>query len=318
MKIQKLINVFLPLSFLALPGCFGHNVGPASEVKINQTPERLIRGKYLVMNVSDCLGCHSKSNANNFGLPMISGTEGQGGMLFGEDEGLPGNIYAKNITPDAIGNWTDGEVLRAVTEGVSKDGTALFPLIPYTHLGIMSQDDVYSIIAYIRTLKPIKNEVPARTLNFPLNFIVKSMPKKAEFQPIPDKTTTAYGGYLVNAAGCIECHTQMDKGTPKPGMDFAGGSPFKLKGFGTVRSANITPDKNTGIGTWTREQFIARFKQYDTPEAKQIPVKPKEFNTVMPWLALSGMTEEDLGAIYDYLKTLKPVENKVVKFESES
>jgi len=84
-----------------------------------------------------------------------------------------------------------------------------------------------------------------------------------------------------------------------------------------VRSANITPDMETGIGKWNKYQFVSKFKQYDNPDAHNIPVKPNDFNTVMPWMMYSGMTEEDLSAIYAYLRTVKPVSNKVVKFSQQ-
>jgi hypothetical protein len=84
-----------------------------------------------------------------------------------------------------------------------------------------------------------------------------------------------------------------------------------------VRSANITPDMETGLGKWTKNEFLAKFKQFSTPESRNIPVKPNDFNTVMPWTMYGGMTEEDLSAIYAYLRTLKPISNMVVKFSQQ-
>jgi hypothetical protein len=93
-------------------------------------------------------------------------------------------------------------------------------------------------------------------------------------------------------------------------MDFAGGREFPIP-TGTVRSMNITSDKS-GIGSWTKEAFIRRFKAYEN-KAQPI-VREGEFNTVMPWTVLSGMTESDLGAVYDYLRTLQPVKHSVERF----
>jgi hypothetical protein len=316
MRTKTILSIIL-LTTLFNTSCFSNKVGPASDEKIISSPALVERGKYLVYHVSLCIDCHSAHNENIFGRPEKPGTEGQGGELFGKEAGFPGNIYARNITPYGIGDWTDGEVIRAITTGVSKDGHALFPLMPYGNFGKMAKDDIYAIVAYIRTLKPVKNDVPPTKLDFPLNFIVNSMPKPADPQTRPDeKSSVAYGKYMVNASGCFICHTKMNKGTPLEGMEYAGGEEFPLPGRGIVRAANITPDKATGIGTWSREQFIARFKAYDTPAAKNLPVKDKEFQTVMPWMYFNGKTEEDLGAIYDFLRTVKPIENKVEKFSA--
>jgi hypothetical protein len=96
-------------------------------------------------------------------------------------------------------------------------------------------------------------------------------------------------------------------------MDFAGGMEFYAP-IGTIRSVNITPHDETGIGKWTKEEFINRFKSFDPAVYEFVSVKQTDFNTPMPWIMYAGMTEEDLGAIYDYLRTLKPKNNFVNRF----
>src|SRR5690606_12322394 len=134
-------------------------------------------------------------------------------------------------------------------------------------------------------------------------------------EEIDRSNTAAYGKYLVTIASCAECHTHAVDGQPIEGMEFAGGQEFNLGPMGIVRTSNITPHPETGIGNWTKEEFVNRFKQ-NIPDSNStfISVKAGEFNSIMPWVMYGGMTEEDLGAIYDYLKTLKPVYNKVEKF----
>jgi len=135
---------------------------PASTEKIEATPARVARGEYLVEHVSDCLGCHS-DHLDTFGYPVKPGTEGQGGFIFDRNLGFPGVVAAQNITSDpadGLGNWTDGEVLRAIREGVDRKGDALFPMMPYQHLRHMSDDDAKAVVAYLRTLKPVHNQVP--------------------------------------------------------------------------------------------------------------------------------------------------------------
>jgi mono/diheme cytochrome c family protein len=189
-------------------------------------------------------------------------------------------------------------------------------MMPYYNYNQMTREDVHSIVAYLRTLKPIKNEVPKSELDFPLNFIVKTMPVNTYNPPKPvDKSNTVqYGKYLVTMASCADCHTPTDKEmNPLPGMDFAGGAEF-IAPFGTIRSANITPHSETGVGKWTKEEFIKRFKTYDPAVNQYVSVSQQEFNTPMPWTMYAGMTEEDLGAIYDYLKTVKPIYHPVNRF----
>jgi hypothetical protein len=127
-----------------------------------------------------------------------------------------------------------------------------------------------------------------------------------------------YAAYMVNAAACFECHTNVNKGDPLPGMDFAGGREFGVPGGAIVRSANITPDKETGIGNWTKAQFVARFRMYADSNNKPAHINQGEFQTIMPWYAYGKMKPSDLEAIYNYLRTVKPVSNKVVKFQPKA
>jgi len=291
------------------------DVGAAPKLKINTTAAQIERGRYLANHVSVCMDCHSTRDWNLFAGPPKAGTEGKGGERFGPEMGLPGTIYSRNITPAGVGHWTDGELFRAITSGVTREGKALFPLMPHASYGRMDQEDIKSIIAYLRSLKPISNEVPDSELEFPINFIVNTIPQKPNFQTRPDTTDQiAYGRYMVNAAGCADCHTKREKGEHVAGMEFAGSAEFALPG-GIVRSANLTPDAETGLGRWTKAAFIARFKALDPATGyKPHPVKPGDRQTIMPWPMYAGMSEQDLGAIYTYLQTLKPIPNRVVTF----
>jgi mono/diheme cytochrome c family protein len=226
---------------------------------------------------------------------------------------LPGDFYARNITPAGVGDWTDGELLRAITVGVNKQGNALFPLMPYPNYAQMDREDVEAMIAYMRTLKPIVNHVPERTLQFPMHLIIRTIPQDAAFAPRPSPSDrVAYGGYLARTASCADCHTARDQGTPRPGMTYGGGMEFRWPWGTVVRSANITPDADTGIGTWTEEQFIQKFKAFENAPAPVLSDAELRDNTVMPWRAYAGMTPEDLGAIYAFLRTQTPVINRVV------
>lgn len=289
------------------------NVGEAAELHIVATPERVKRGEYLANHVTLCMDCHSTRDWAKFSGPMVAGTNGKGGEYFDQKMGFPGKFYAKNITPSNLKDWSDGQILRAFTEGVDKDGKALFPVMPYHYYGKMDTEDVYDIIAYVRSLPPIDNKTPDHVLDFPMNFILNTIPDKASFSHKPPKSDTIqYGAYLVNAAACIECHTPAKKGQIIPELAFGGGRSFEMPN-GTVYSANITSDKVNGIGAWTVDQFVQRFKTYADP-ANAPEMTGKEINTIMPWTMLAGMDTSDLRSIYYYLRTLKPINNHVTHF----
>jgi len=295
------------------------NVGDAEELTIEYTPQRIERGRYLANSVTVCMDCHSTRDWSKFSAPLTEGTLGKGGERFDQSVGMPGVYYSRNITPEGISRYTDGELFRVITSGVSKEGKAMFPLMPYPYYGRMDKEDIYSIIAYIRTLKPIVNEVPESVHDFPMNFIVNTIPTKGDPQVRPDTSDVlAYGAYLTNASGCKECHTQVDKGQIIPALAFSGGREFFFPDGAVVRSANITPDDKTGIGKWTEAGFVARFKAYADSGYVAPDVKPGEFNTIMPWTMYANMKPNDLAAIYAYLKTVAPLENNVTKFSPAS
>jgi len=120
-----------------------------------------------------------------------------------------------------------------------------------------------------------------------------------------------YGEYLVTVAGCADCHTPVDKGQPLPGKALAGGQVFATT-VGTVVTANITPDLETGIGKWSEEYFQKKIYDYKEYAVSGPPkaAGPKSF-TLMPWLKYALLPPEDLSAIYANLRTAKPVHNPV-------
>ena len=286
----------------------------ASAVKVEPTPERVARGKYLVNHVSICFDCHSE-RTTAYGLPFKPGREGVGGFIWDNSIKFPGVLAAANITPDpetGIGSWTDGEIVRAMREGVDREGKALFPIMPYGHLRHMSDDDAYAIVAYLRTIKPQRYEEPEKKLDVPLNFIETFIPQPLD-APVPPPAQNEYGKYLTSIGMCAECHTpRNEKDQPLEGMEFAGGWEMHAPTF-KVTTANITPHPSNWMGKATKEEFIGRFRSFATLAAASAEAKDGK-NTLMPWISYSGMSDEDLGAIYDYLKTVKPIENPVKTF----
>lgn len=291
-------------------------VSPAEDLRIEYTPDRIARGAYLANHVTVCMDCHSSRDFSLFSGPPAPGTLGAGGDRFDHSIGLPGVFYAKNITPHGISNYNDGELYRVITTGVTNDGRAMFPLMPYSYYGKMDPEDIYSIISYIRSLPAVESEIPDSKADFPVNLLLRTMPVNATSTPKPDPSDqVAYGGYMINASGCAECHTQVDpQGTIIKDQLYAGGRNFPFPDGSKVTSSNLTQDKETGIGSWTEEMFVTRFKQYADSGYVNPKIAPGEFNSNMPWTMYSGMKEEDLKAIYAYLKTVEPIPNQVVKF----
>jgi hypothetical protein len=262
------------------------------------------------------MDCHSQRDFTKYSGPPAPGSEGGGGMLFGPKFGLPGMIYGKNITSDTatgIGSWTDDEILRAMTQGISKKGDTLFPIMPYPNFNRMAKSDLMSIIAYIRTLKPIKNTVPARQLFVPIGMVYPGkilQPSVDSNMAPPASDIVKYGGYLTMLADCGTCHSPLTPQGPDHSRMFAGGYIFDL-GSNKVASANITPD-STGIGGWSEERFMSKFTTYR--DSTHVNRDPGNQNTIMPLALYSGMKDEDIKAIYAYLRTVAPIKNVVEKF----
>lgn len=290
---------------------------PSIELKENFkaeiTPDKIERGKYLVNSVTACFHCHSTIDFTKFSGKVVEGAEGKGGRFYPEEAGFPGTFYSSNITPHNLKDWTDAEIFRAITSGVSKDGRALFPLMPFNQYKYLTIEDAQAIIAYLRTIEPIEADYAKSEFNFPFSLIMKTIPyDAAPTEKSMFSNKLEYGKYLVNIAGCEDCHSLMDGGNKLEGMNFAGGFEIPMETGGTCVSANITPDIETGIGSWTKDMFIQRFKFYENNDS--LYVNHGDPNSEMPWSIYSRMTEEDLGSIYAYLRTVKPVNNHITKF----
>ena len=257
-----------------------------------QTPAE--RGHYLVETIVDCGGCHTKRGSQ--------GMEYAGGEVFD----LPiAHTVSSNITPDketGIGAWTDAEIIAAIRSGVRKNGKIIGPPMPIELYQRMSDDDARAIVAYLRTLKPIKNTPEESSYKIPLH----AMPPVQGVQAPPRTDKVAYGGYLAGPLGhCVECHTpQQGPRRQYDTMLGAGGFEFNIPNLGTFVSANITPDKETGIGGWTDQQIKDAITKGVRPDGTKLI-------QLMPFDAYAKMTPADLDSIVAYLHSIKPVSHKV-------
>lgn len=305
--VLAVIAVILYLRF-ALPSV------PLKEIKVQSTPEQVKRGEYLANHVMVCMDCHSTRAWNKFSGPIVPGTLGRGGEVFDQKMGFPGAFVSPNITPVALKDWTDAEIYRVITSGVTKDGKALFPIMPYPYYGTLDTEDILSVIAYLRTIPAIESNHPLSAARFPMSIIVNTIPKKArpsQMPPLAD--TVGYGKYLAKAAACAECHTPAEHGIIVEERLFSGGREFQMPDGSMLSTPNITPDPETGIGNWSRQVFIARFKAYDLAIYTPRLLQRGDMQSVMPWTMYGGMDTTDLAAIYSYLRSVKPIVNKVAK-----
>ena len=285
---------------------------PPSKITVNASPERVARGKYIYM-LADCDGCHSPTNRQLYDNPPVEGMQAAGQPF--PDRTTPGTIVVANITPDrqtGIGNWTDGEKIRAIREGISRDGHMLFPIMPYSSFRHMSDDDVQSLVAYLNTLSPVRNSLPATKVDFPVSLLVKSVPRPVtETVKNPNRSNKQlYGEYLATLGSCQTCHTQEERGQIIASKRFGGGRSFGI-GDQVVVSANISPDKQSGIGDWSLDRFQQRFYKHIIHARKpRVSSDPEKFS-IMPWDNLSQLPPEDLEALYIYLMSRPAIENKV-------
>jgi mono/diheme cytochrome c family protein len=284
----------------------GPKARPLTARRFEPTPRRLERGRYLVESVSGCFACHTTYDSKDPVKSYAAATNKGGGGSLAMD-GAPW-LYAPNITPDeetGAGRWTDDMFARAIREGIGHDGRALFPMMPYQNYRNYSDEDLASIVVYLRSIPAVRNKLPKSEIPFPLSRLINLVPEPLTVPvPEPDASTRVkHGEYMIKAADCAGCHTPRgDKGAPLPGMDYAGGNPFDDGRGGAVTPMNLTPDAS-GISYYDEALFLRTLR---TGHVGARPLSPH-----MPWWVYKNMTDEDLKSIFAYLRTVKPVEHRV-------
>jgi len=278
---------------------------PLTGVKFESTPQRLERGRYLFNGLALCVDCHSPHDPTKHGAPIIAGREGSGEVMPVED--LPGKIVASNLTPDAetgSGNWTDDQLARAIREGIGHDGRTLFPMMPYERFRHMSDEDLASIVVYIRSMPAVRNELPRTEVIFPVKYLIRTVPEPVT-APVsgPDSSNVLKRGeYLANLGSCGFCHTPQDRGQVVKGMEYAGGLTFQAFGLPGAASANITPDPS-GISYYDETLFMQVMRTG--------LVKARELNPIMPYQEFKELSDQDLKDLFAFLRTVKPVHHRV-------
>jgi len=283
----------------------GPKTRPLTDRRFEPSTARLERGKYLVTSGrTACVLCHSPMDVTGGGLKVKDGAE-----LTGRQWGVDGVpfVTAQNLTPDpetGIGRFTDDELARAIREGIGRDGRALFPIMPYANMQAMTDEDLASVIVYLRSLKPVRNPLPPSAVPFPLNRLIAGVPQPIEGPVTADLSTPEKRGeHIVNIAVCADCHSTRDsQGNAVTGLEFAGGTAMVFEGRKTIHTANITPSVN-GIPYYTEDLFIEVMRTGK--------VKARQLDPMMPTAFYRNMTDQDLKDIFAYLKTLKPADHYV-------
>jgi len=274
---------------------------PYPDLKASTDSAVIAKGKHLVTGAAHCINCHSTANVDSL-VDLGQPAPLSGGVKFELPVGI---IYSKNITPDketGIGKYTDGEIARALRYGVHPNGDPVYDFMPFHN---MSDEDLTAVLSYLRSQKPVKNEVPENKLNILGNivkaFMVKPVgPSGKVPETVKQDTSAEYGKYIaISVAECNGCHTKRDLSGAYTGEAFAGGNEFNEGGHKLV-TPNITSDSSSRIYGWTAQDFINRFRM-----GKVIPYSP------MPWNSFKRMSDDELTAIYNFLKTVPPAKSEI-------
>lgn len=249
------------------------------------------RGEYLVRGPMGCGNCHTPMGPEG----PISGQELAGRLV---DKNKQFTAYAPNITPASrVSQWSDAELSKAIREGIRPDGTLVGPPMPYTMYRGISDADLAAIVAFLRTVEAVENEVPKSVYNIPLPPAYG--PPVDSVAEIPRGKTKEYGAYLAGPiAHCIECHSPF--GPKGPILENSGQGGFEFHGpWGVSVASNITSHQD-GIANFSDQEIGNMIKQGKRPDGSDM-LPP------MPYGYLARMSDDDLGAIISYLRELPPL-----------
>ncbi|MFC5409564.1 c-type cytochrome [Larkinella bovis] len=298
------------VSFAAIRGVPTYDPPVIQDLKIEVTPARLARGAKIAQ--MHCIACHSDADNHLTGhqlsdLPSLFGT-----------------IYSMNITQDTtfgIGNWTEGELLYFLRTGLRKDGS-FAGIMP--KFATMADEDLKSVIAWLKSdaapVQPVAKEAPASDFSLfsklLANTVIKPLPYPEQAIVIPDSTDeVAFGRYVADGLGtCFACHSaDFTKQNPQhPELSagyYGGGNEMKTPDNKPIFTANLTFDDETGLGKkYTKQQFIQAVKACIRPDGSLIR------QPMFPHL----MTDYEVGAIYEYLKTVPKLKNDIAAKEKEA
>lgn len=286
----------------------------AQSVSNDLLGRRMARGKYLVEGPAHCFACHSEPDVRSGSDRPAPGRKGAGRVQpteFTQIVGVaaPYRVVCPNITPDretGAGTWTDADFVRALRQGIGHDGRTLFPMMPYRHFHELSDEDIASIVTYVRSIPAVRNALPKTDLPPAIKARLKPLSDPGSVKP-DLSTREKRGAYLALVGNCEACHTPIDaRQQPLPGMYLAGGRTFPTP-LGPVTSANITPDPS-GISYYDEKKFIEVIRTGH--------VGARKLNPFMPASYIRKLSDRDLGDLFAYLRTVTPVKHRVDNTET--
>lgn len=320
MKYIVIVVLLLVGSLFVFAGMVG-----ATPPQQSDDEDLIERGRYIAQ-ITGCDACHTPSREEydmealaalppEEAIPLIQDIAFNdqatwdmdrymaGGRVF--PLGPQGVIVTRNLTPDeetGLGEWTDQEIMDAITLGVARDGHQMFPIMPYHTYNRMAEDDLNAVIAFLRSLEPVENDVGPYLQALPPAELEYNGPEEA---PGPEDEMVR-GEYLMTSVlSCTDCHTPLDPETFEPDltMFLAGGQPFEGP-WGIVYGGNITPHPDTGIGDYTEADLALVLSAGIMPDGRR--------TILMPWYSYTHMTQDDLRAVVTYLlEGLEPIDNEI-------
>jgi mono/diheme cytochrome c family protein len=298
--IIALVGIFC--LYVAVVGVPVYDKPAVPEITVKSSPKRVNRGEVIAQ--LQCMGCHGNDKNQLTGKHLT------------DVPAIFGKLFSRNITQDpekGIGKWTDGELIFFLRTGLRSDGTYA-PVMP--QYGHMADEDMQSLVSWLRSVQANSEEPPVSELSFVskvlTHTLLKPLPYPQHFIPLPDSADpVALGKYTADAVGdCFSCHSadlvDQDKITPENTKGYYGGG-AELVGEGgkPIISANLTFDEETGIARkYSKEQFIRAVKLGVRPDGS-ILKKPMTPKTVL--------SDAEVGAIYEYLKTVPKIHNEVTR-----
>jgi mono/diheme cytochrome c family protein len=300
----------------ASAGCTGRYIRDTTHEAVQSTPERLARGSYLVNQAMSCGACHT-THEGNF---LLTG-ERADMYLGGHAVDWPQagfKFWIPNLTPDVetgLGGWSDDEIMRAIRDGIAKDGHFLFPLMPFSSYQHVAEEDLRAIVAYLRSVPPVKNRRTLGQNDF--GFFVELVVNRGlvHHEPAHDVPPPAradkvkVGEYVMRLGHCWECHSATGMGPVDVGGEgFLSGwnEAQKFPGVGKVYFRNLTPDPETGLGRYSADQIKQALRTGRRLDGKAMAPPMSLFTP-----HLSGLSDEDLDALVAFLKSIPPYENKI-------
>ena len=277
---------------------------PGSTLRATNDSLVVARGRYLAFGPAKCANCHSAKDAET---ALRQGVEVP--LSGGREFVLPvGTFRMPNLTPDAetgIGRRTDAELVRLIRHGVRHDGRAALPFMEFQNL---ADEDVVALLSYLRSRPPVRHAVPDHDFTLMgrvlAAFVIEPKgPNGTPPQHAPSGSTVERGKYLVmNVAECASCHTKRSMRTGEYTAPLLSGGaelPDDEDSTRVLVTPNLTPDARTGrMAHWSEDQFVGRFRSGRVYAGSH-----------MPWEAFARMSDDDLRAIYRYLRTVPPVQN---------